>query len=77
MAYTLGQFAVVPGLTPPQQLQHVGGITKALHGVAHCSAVPYVDFRKGSTQYKWLEEELAKVNRKATPWVFVGAHAPW
>uniref|UniRef100_A0A7S0WT41 Purple acid phosphatase n=1 Tax=Pyramimonas obovata TaxID=1411642 RepID=A0A7S0WT41_9CHLO len=37
----------------------------------------YVDFTEGSTQYKWLQAELAAVDRAATPWVFVGSHAPW
>jgi hypothetical protein len=28
-------------------------------------------------QYKWLEKDLAKVDRSVTPWVIAGWHAPW
>ncbi|XP_057788451.1 purple acid phosphatase 2-like [Salvia miltiorrhiza] len=31
---------------------------------------------KYSPQYKWLEQELEKVERKETPWLIVMAHAP-
>jgi len=37
----------------------------------------YVDFTATSTQYAWLKAELAKIDRSETPWLFVGAHAPW
>jgi hypothetical protein len=37
----------------------------------------YVDFTATSTQYAWLKAELAEIDRTETPWVFVGAHAPW
>lgn len=37
----------------------------------------YTDFDADSDQYKWLEADLAKVDRKATPWIFVLLHAPW
>ncbi|KAF6143997.1 hypothetical protein GIB67_017605 [Kingdonia uniflora] len=37
----------------------------------------YTDFSNGSPQYKWLEEDLAKVNRNKTPWVIALVHAPW
>ena len=32
------------------------------------------DFSPGSTQYTWLENDLKKVDRKVTPWVFIGGH---
>ncbi|KAK7341102.1 hypothetical protein VNO80_24026 [Phaseolus coccineus] len=32
---------------------------------------------KGMPQYKWLEEELPKVNRSETPWLIVLMHSPW
>lgn len=28
-------------------------------------------------QYKWLESDLAKVNRKVTPWLVAVWHPPW
>ncbi|KAL2329346.1 hypothetical protein Fmac_022773 [Flemingia macrophylla] len=33
--------------------------------------------RKYTPQYKWLEEELPKVNRTETPWLIVLMHSPW
>ncbi|XP_039133133.1 probable purple acid phosphatase 20 [Dioscorea cayenensis subsp. rotundata] len=37
----------------------------------------YTDFDSGSAQYKWLVGDLAKVNRKKTPWLLALVHAPW
>ncbi|XP_059667462.1 purple acid phosphatase 22-like [Cornus florida] len=37
----------------------------------------YTDFDASSDQYKWLEADLAKVDRKKTPWLLVLLHAPW
>ncbi|KAE9590846.1 putative Acid phosphatase [Lupinus albus] len=37
----------------------------------------YTDFDSESKQYKWLQEDLKKVNRKNTPWLVVLVHAPW
>ncbi|KAL8140582.1 hypothetical protein V2J09_006603 [Rumex salicifolius] len=37
----------------------------------------YVDYGIGSDQYKWLQADLARVERTRTPWVFVLLHAPW
>lgn len=37
----------------------------------------YAEFSKSSAQYKWLEADLAKVDRTKTPWIFVLLHAPW
>lgn len=37
----------------------------------------YADFDAESDQYKWLVADLAKVDRRKTPWVFVLLHAPW
>ncbi|KAG6640553.1 purple acid phosphatase 22-like isoform X1 [Carya illinoinensis] len=37
----------------------------------------YTKFFVESPQYKWLESDLAQVNRKKTPWVLVLLHAPW
>lgn len=31
---------------------------------------------KGSSQYAWLEADLASVNRSVTPWVILGGHRP-
>lgn len=37
----------------------------------------YTDFGSGSDQYKWLQSDLAKIDRRRTPWVLVLIHAPW
>ncbi|GMY25167.1 purple acid phosphatase 22-like [Fagus crenata] len=37
----------------------------------------YAEFDKKSSQYKWLVADLAKIDRKKTPWVIVLLHAPW
>nr|XP_016511050.1 PREDICTED: purple acid phosphatase 2-like [Nicotiana tabacum] len=37
----------------------------------------YSAYGKYTPQYKWLEEELPKVNRTETPWLIVLVHSPW
>lgn len=37
----------------------------------------YMNFYMESPQYKWLESDLARVNRKKTPWILVLLHVPW
>ncbi|EGD72653.1 hypothetical protein PTSG_04388 [Salpingoeca rosetta] len=37
----------------------------------------YMDFDKGSQQYEWLLQDLKKVDRSVTPWLFASMHAPW
>ncbi|XP_017698163.2 purple acid phosphatase 22-like isoform X2 [Phoenix dactylifera] len=37
----------------------------------------YTDFDSKSAQYKWLVQDLAKVDRWRTPWLIVLLHAPW
>lgn len=37
----------------------------------------YTDFGPDSSQYKWLESDLKKIDRKRTPWLFALVHAPW
>jgi len=32
---------------------------------------------KYTPQYKWIEEELPKVDRTETPWLIVLMHSPW
>jgi hypothetical protein len=44
------------------------------HVVMLCS---YADFLPSSYQYKWLQQDLAAVDRKATPWLIVVLHTPW
>jgi len=34
------------------------------------------DYREGSRQYKWLENDLKNVDREKTPWVVLGGHRP-
>ncbi|ERN19635.1 purple acid phosphatase 18 isoform X1 [Amborella trichopoda] len=37
----------------------------------------YTDYDKYSDQYKWLKADLAKVDRKRTPWLIALFHVPW
>ncbi|KAH6762206.1 purple acid phosphatase 22 [Perilla frutescens var. hirtella] len=37
----------------------------------------YTDFDSNSDQYKWLQADLASVDRPKTPWIFALIHAPW
>lgn len=37
----------------------------------------YSAYGKYTPQYKWLEAEFPKVNRRETPWLIVLMHAPW
>ncbi|MEW5315335.1 MAG: hypothetical protein WDW38_006775 [Sanguina aurantia] len=46
-------------------------------GVAHFLQISTEqDFSPGSLQYQFIVADLAAVNRKITPWVFVGYHRP-
>jgi hypothetical protein len=35
------------------------------------------DYSTSSKQYKWLQQDLSRINRGITPWVLVSLHAPW
>lgn len=37
----------------------------------------YADFDADSAQYKWLEADLGKIERRKTPWTVGIVHAPW
>ncbi|XVF65208.1 hypothetical protein PTKIN_Ptkin09bG0228800 [Pterospermum kingtungense] len=37
----------------------------------------YTNYYKSGDQYKWLQKDLAKVDRKRTPWVVVAMHPTW
>ncbi|XP_011084116.1 purple acid phosphatase 15 isoform X2 [Sesamum indicum] len=37
----------------------------------------YVAYNKSDDQYKWLQKDLAKVNREVTPWLIATWHPPW
>ncbi|PON32743.1 Acid phosphatase [Parasponia andersonii] len=37
----------------------------------------YVAYDETSDQYKWLEDDLASVDREVTPWLVASWHAPW
>ncbi|CAM6102604.1 unnamed protein product [Calypogeia fissa] len=37
----------------------------------------YADYSQSSNQYKWLQSDLAKVDRSKTPWLIGVVHAPW
>uniref|UniRef100_A0A0E0P3W8 Purple acid phosphatase n=2 Tax=Oryza rufipogon TaxID=4529 RepID=A0A0E0P3W8_ORYRU len=46
-------------------------------GIHFIMLAAYADYSKSGKQYKWLEKDLAKVDRSVTPWVIAGWHAPW
>ncbi|XP_021274973.1 purple acid phosphatase 15 isoform X2 [Herrania umbratica] len=37
----------------------------------------YISYNKSAEQYKWLERDLAKVDRSMTPWLVAAWHPPW
>ncbi|KAH9316936.1 hypothetical protein KI387_018705, partial [Taxus chinensis] len=37
----------------------------------------YADFGPGSDQYKWLQEDLGRVDRVRTAWIIALLHTPW
>ncbi|KAG8376697.1 hypothetical protein BUALT_Bualt09G0090900 [Buddleja alternifolia] len=37
----------------------------------------YTEFGSDSTQYRWLVDDLKKVDRTKTPWLVAVVHAPW
>ncbi|KAJ8899421.1 hypothetical protein K2173_018395 [Erythroxylum novogranatense] len=37
----------------------------------------YIAYDKSADQYKWLERDLANVNRSVTPWLIAAWHPPW
>lgn len=37
----------------------------------------YIDYNKTGEQYKWLEHDLADVDRSMTPWLVAAWHPPW
>ncbi|KAL9441561.1 hypothetical protein AB3S75_020124 [Citrus x aurantiifolia] len=37
----------------------------------------YADYDEYSDQYRWLKDDLSKVDRKKTPWLLVLLHVPW
>ncbi|GAA0155064.1 phosphatase [Lithospermum erythrorhizon] len=47
-------------------------------GPAHIIVLAsYSAYGKYTPQYKWLEDELPKVDRTQTPWLIILMHAPW
>ncbi|KDP39361.1 hypothetical protein JCGZ_01118 [Jatropha curcas] len=37
----------------------------------------YISYNKSADQYKWLERDLANVDREVTPWLVATWHPPW
>ncbi|XP_057431317.1 purple acid phosphatase 15 [Lotus japonicus] len=37
----------------------------------------YISYNKSGDQYKWLEKDLASVDREVTPWLVATWHPPW
>jgi acid phosphatase type 7 len=50
----------------------------AASGAVHVAMLgSYAGFDASSDQYAWLAADLARVDRRATPWLVVLLHAPW
>eukprot|EP00943_MAST-04B_sp_MAST-4B-sp1_P003292 g3292.t1 len=49
-------------------------VPRLAHFIILC---PYCPFDAESTQYKWFEEDIRKVDRSQTPWLFVVTHEPF
>jgi acid phosphatase type 7 len=50
----------------------------AAGGAAHVVMLgSYAPFEEGSEQRRWLERDLARVDRRRTPWLLALLHAPW
>lgn len=37
----------------------------------------YTDYDEGSPQYRWLQADLAAMDRSVTPWLVAAMHKPW
>nr|ACR23328.1 purple acid phosphatase isoform b1 [Triticum aestivum] len=46
-------------------------------GIHFIMLAAYADYSKSGEQYRWLEKDLAKVDRSVTPWLVAGWYAPW
>nr|XP_010929806.1 purple acid phosphatase 15 isoform X1 [Elaeis guineensis] len=49
---------------------NVGGIHFVMLGA-------YISYNRSGEQYRWLERDLAGVDRKVTPWLVASWHPPW
>ncbi|XP_041003557.1 purple acid phosphatase 15 isoform X1 [Juglans microcarpa x Juglans regia] len=49
---------------------NVGGIHFVMLGA-------YIAYNRSADQYKWLERDLASVDRSITPWLVAAWHPPW
>ncbi|KAH9603753.1 hypothetical protein KSS87_019571 [Heliosperma pusillum] len=58
----------------PSNLFYSFNVASSVHVIMLGS---YTSFATGSSQYNWLEQDLKRIDRKRTPWVFVLLHAPW
>nr|CCA24554.1 Iron(III)zinc(II) purple acid phosphatase putative [Albugo laibachii Nc14] len=68
----------MPYVSEPDSLQQ-GNLYYGIRvGMTHFIILsPYIDTTRNSSQYRWLEEELGRVNRALTPWLCVLMHGPW
>ncbi|CCI46863.1 unnamed protein product [Albugo candida] len=68
----------MPYINEPNSLQERNLYYGIRVGMTHFIILsPYIDTTKNSSQYRWLEEELRRVNRALTPWICVLMHGPW
>ncbi|CAK0897222.1 unnamed protein product [Prorocentrum cordatum] len=91
-AYTVGNHEMSSGMEqavhfrwryPALFLREDSGSTSDLYysfeaGMAHVVTLcSYCPCGNGSAQYRWLERDLARMNRTRTPWLIFNWHTPW
>ncbi|GBF95409.1 hypothetical protein Rsub_08371 [Raphidocelis subcapitata] len=62
--------------SPDNGLYYSFDVPGVAHFFALTSYIPNDTFSKDTQQYKWLEGDLAAVDRKRTPWLIAFFHAP-
>lgn len=63
--------------SPDNNMYYSWDVPGTAHFIALTSYIPNDTFTTNTSQYKWLEANLAKVDRKQTPWLIVYFHAPF
>ncbi|KIY91669.1 hypothetical protein MNEG_16295 [Monoraphidium neglectum] len=63
--------------SPDNNLYYSWDVPGTAHFIALTSYIPNDTFTVNTAQYKWLEADLKKFDRKATPWLIVYFHAPF
>ncbi|KAI8465064.1 MAG: Metallo-dependent phosphatase-like protein [Monoraphidium minutum] len=63
--------------SPTNNMYYSWDVPGTAHFIALTSYIPNDTFTEDTAQYKWLAADLAKVDRKKTPWLIAYFHAPF